>query len=223
MAMTSLQQSPPLRSSPSAKVLAGWQSVLIGGVEDASDIIAAAQRRVPDLAAEVAVQSRADRWMLERGYLPGAALYLELRSRYGQDRALALVRACFTADDERSARPWRLLDRTPWFFPIFRWSFKLMSSRFYARPAWDLRWIEDSPQRLRFDVTRCFALDTFTALGIPELTAVVCLTDVVMSANARHLEFVRTGTLAQGCEVCDFCYERRDGGRPGDDPKHAGA
>ncbi len=43
-----------------------------------------------------------------------------------------------------------------------------MMERALSRPTWGTRWIEDSPRRLRFEITRCFYLDTLTALGIPE-------------------------------------------------------
>jgi hypothetical protein len=220
--MTRLTESPRLRLSRSTNKLGRWQPVLVGRVDDAAEVIAAAQRRVPDLAAKVAVPSNADRGPLEGSILPGAALYLELRSRFGQDRALALVRACITATGERRARPFHLLDRTPWLFPIFRRWGKRMMERAMSPPTWGMRWIEASPQRLQFEITRCFYLDTLTALGIPELTAEYCHGDEVIFGHLRHLEFVRAGTLAQGCEVCDFCFERPAGGQRRADTQRAG-
>lgn len=209
--MTKSPESPRLRLSRSTKKLGRWQPVLGGQVDDAATVIAAAQRRVPDLAAKVAAPSNAVRGDLERSILPGAALYLELRSRLGQDRALALVEACITATAERRARLFHLLDRTPWLFPIFRRWGKWMMERTMSPPTWGIRWIEANPHRLKFEMTRCFYLDTLTALQIPELTAAYCHGDEVLYGHLRHLEFVRAGTLAEGCEVCDFCFERRAG------------
>lgn len=210
--MTSFPQSPRLRPSRSAKVLRRWRPVLEAHVDDDAAVLAEAQRRVLDIATEVSVPSKVARGHLERSILPGAALYLELRARFGQDRALALVRVCFTAIAARRARPLHLLDRTPWLFPIFRRRGRRMMEQAYSGPTWGVRWIEDSAQRLRFDMTRCVYLDTLTELGIPELTAEFCHGDEVAYGNLRGLAFVRAGTLAEGCDVCDFCFERRAGG-----------
>jgi hypothetical protein len=201
-----------LRLSRSAKELRRWQPVLNDQVDDAATLVAGAQRRVHEIATRVAVPSEDARGHLENSILPGAALYLESRSRFGPDRALALARACFTASAERQARPFHLIDRTPWLFPILRRWGKQMLQRSFSEPAFGMRWIEDSPQRVRFDMTRCFYLDTLTTLGIPELTGEYCHGDEVLYGHLQHLEFVRSGTLAQGCDVCDFCFDRRAGG-----------
>ena len=86
--------------------------------------------------------------------------------------------------------------------------------RDFSPPAFGVRWIEDSAQRVRFDMTRCYYLDTLTTLGIPELTGLYCRGDEVMYGGLDHLRFVRSGTLAQGCDRCDFCFERRPADRP---------
>jgi hypothetical protein len=210
--MTSQSNAPiELRPSRSATVLRRWQPVLDDQVDDAATLVAQAQERVHEIAAKVAAPSEDVRGHLELSILPGAALYLESRARFGQSRALALARACFTASAERQSRPFHLLDRTPWLFPILRrWGRKLMQ-RSFSEPAFGMRWIEDSPQRVRFDMTRCLYLDTLTALGIPELTVEYCHGDEVLYGGLRHLEFVRAGTLAQGCATCDFCFQRRPG------------
>lgn len=211
--MTTQSNAPAeLRLSRSAKVLRRWQPVLDDQVDDAAALVAQAQERVHEIAARVAVPSEDVREALELSILPGAALYLESRARLGQDRALALARACFTASAERQSRPFHLLDRTPWLFPILRRWGRTLIRRSFSEPAYGMRWIEDSPRRLRFDMTRCFYLDTLTALGIPELTVEYCHGDEVLYGGLRHLEFVRAGTLAQGCAACDFCFERRPGG-----------
>lgn len=65
---------------------------------------------------------------------------------------------------------------------------------------------------MRFDMTRCYYLHTLTTLGIPEVTGLFCHGDEVMYGGLGHLRFVRAGTLAQGCDRCDFCFERRPAG-----------
>jgi L-2-amino-thiazoline-4-carboxylic acid hydrolase-like protein len=169
--------------------------------------------RIPGLIPRLTVPSKAARGHLERAILPGAAAYLELRDRFGQDRARKLTATCFASGAGRRARVLRLVDRTPWLFPVLRRSGRRMIQRDFSPPAFGVRCVEDSAQRVRFDMTRCYYLDTLTTLGIPELTGLYCHGDEVMYGGLNHLRFVRAGTLAQGCDRCDFCFERRPAGR----------
>jgi L-2-amino-thiazoline-4-carboxylic acid hydrolase len=200
------------RSPRMAKVLRRWEPVLGEQLDDAATVLASAQRRIPGLIPRLTVPSKAARGHLEV-ILPGAAVYLELSDRFGQDRARKLTATCLDARAERRARVLRLLDRTPWLFPVYRRSGRRMLQRDFSPPAFGVRWIEDSAQRMRFDMTRCYYLDTLTTLGIPELTGLCCHCDEVAYGGLNHLRFVRAGTLAQGCDRCDFCFERRPAGR----------
>lgn len=195
----------------SAKVLRRWQPALADQMDDAEHLVAQAQRRLPGLAARVAAPSKACRGSLERMILPGAALYLELRDHVDPERALSVTGICIASHAERAARRADLLDRTPWPFPIVRYlSVRSIRTRFVP-PAWEARLLEDTPQRIRFDITRCYYLDTLTVLGIPELTARYCDSDGLFYGGLRHLEFRRAGTLGWGYDRCDFCFERRTG------------
>ncbi len=185
------------RSSRPAKVLRHWEPVLGGQIDGAATVLASAQRRIPGLIPRLTVPSKGARGHLERNILPGAAVYLELSDRFGQDRARKLTATCLGSNAERRARMLRLLDRTPWLFQVFRRSGRRMMQRQFSPPAYEVRWIEDSAQRMRFDMTRCYYLDTLTTLGIPELTGLFCHGDEVMYGALGHLRFARAGTLAQ--------------------------
>ena len=79
----------------------------------------------------------------------------------------------------------------------------------YGFPAagWETEWIEDSDQRIAFNIHRCFYLNTLTTYGAPELTRFFCqMDDVVYEALPPSIRWERTGTLARGYAVCDFCY-----------------
>ncbi len=188
--------------------------MLADQVDDVQQRLSGAQRRLPTLATRVTAPSSFCRGSLESLILPGAALYLELRDRVGRERALSLTGACLAADAERAARVLRRLDRTPWLFPVIRcFTFRRMR-RVYVPPAWEARVLEDTPRRVRFDITRCYFLDTLTTLGVPELTASYCHNDDLLWGDLRHIEFRRAGTLGLGHDRCDFCYTRRETRRP---------
>ena len=200
------------RSSRMAKVLRRWEPVLGGQLDGAATVLASAQRRIPGLAARLTVPSKGARGHLERAILPGAAVYLELSGRFGQDRARKLTATCLDAGAERRARVLRPARPDPVAFsglPPQREAddaARLLTAGVWVRP------IEDSAQRVRFDMTRCYYLDTLATLGIPELTGLYCHGDEVVYGGLDHLRFVRAGTLAQGCDRCDFCFERRPAG-----------
>ena len=69
---------------------------------------------------------------------------------------------------------------------------------------------------IAFDITRCYYLNTLTALGAPELTASFCASADVMAEHfPPAIRFGRPRTLGSGDAVCDFQY-CRESVLPGD-------
>ncbi len=61
---------------------------------------------------------------------------------------------------------------------------------------------------MAFEVTRCYALDTFRLLDAAPAAVAVCADDDVVSTGVcPRLRWSRTGTLAAGADRCDFCWE----------------
>jgi hypothetical protein len=76
--------------------------------------------------------------------------------------------------------------------------------------ALELRVLEQSADRLAFDVTRCRYAEMYRALGIPELGEVLsCQRDAALiDGFAPGVELSRTKTIMQGARCCDFRYTR---------------
>jgi hypothetical protein len=71
--------------------------------------------------------------------------------------------------------------------------------------------LEQSNERLSFNVTRCRYAELYRALGIPELGAILsCNRDysLVEGFNA-DVSLTRTQTIMQGASHCDFRFELR--------------
>jgi hypothetical protein len=143
--------------------------------------------------------------------LPGLALYQVLLQEYGDDRQAALTevdeafRARSFARNRLLLAPLKVL---PAPFRVFKLAFKGMMKAFPAE-GWDFEYVEDSDDRIAFNGTRCFYLNTLTAYGVPELTASFCKTDDVMAELfPPDVRFVRLHTLGRGDDVCDFQYCR---------------
>lgn len=163
--------------------------------------------------AQVAWPSkRAMQLHLTMSILPGAALYGALRERgLPAGEAVDAVAALIARRSaSRRARLERLtrhrLVRTA-FLPLAQ----LVTRVFFPSPGWETHWRERSGTAVAFDMSRCYFLDTFTALGMPELTRAFCAGDDVMYADlCPQLRWLRTGTLATGAPVCDFRFERAE-------------
>lgn len=172
-----------------------------------------ATRRVyADLLADYPLpKNPALRWHFIRQILPGLALYRVLLSEHRGDKqaALAEIDELFRAWTEERNRvilaPMRVL---PVSFGWFKWAAGLQMKLFPAE-GWDFQPVENSDTRLAFNITRCFYLNTLTALGAPELTAAFCKTDDVMAERfPPSVQFVRPHTLGRGDALCDFQYCR---------------
>ena len=143
--------------------------------------------------------------------LPGLALYQTLLQEHGGDRQVALeevdtaFRAWTIAKKRLLIAPLKIL---PLPFELFRLVFAQMMKQFPIE-GWDFTITENSAERIAFDGTRCFYLNTLSAYGAPELTASFCKTDEVLAEFfSSTVCFVRPHTLGRGDAVCDFQYCR---------------
>ena len=150
------------------------------------------------------------RWHLTQQILPGLALYTVLR-----DNEVKQALTPGTALKETGALIERLdilarwlplLRYVPFAFPLFR-LFGRLAMLLYPKQGWDIQMVEQSPNRVAFNISRCFYLDVLTAYGAPELTAHFCyLDDVAYAALPPSIKWERTTTLARGGPYCDFCW-----------------
>ncbi|HET8532247.1 MAG TPA: L-2-amino-thiazoline-4-carboxylic acid hydrolase [Methylomirabilota bacterium] len=142
--------------------------------------------------------------------LPCAALYTALREhgRTEQEAVESVTRAALAgATLERITMG--LLLRTAPGRQLFMRTAPHFVGLLFSAPAWQLTWVERSDDRVAFDITRCYALDTLRLLDAAPVTRAVCADDdYVFTDLCPHLRFTRTGTLATGAPRCDFCWER---------------
>jgi hypothetical protein len=143
--------------------------------------------------------------------LPGLALYQILLQELNDDRQAALaevdaaLRAWTLAKSRLLLAPLKLL---PAPFRVFKLAFAQMMKKFPVE-GWDFTFIENNDDKIAFNGTRCFYLNTLSAYGAPELTASFCKTDDVMAELfPPEVKFVRPHTLGRGDAVCDFQYYR---------------
>ena len=61
---------------------------------------------------------------------------------------------------------------------------------------------------LGYDYHECGVCKLYNDEGCPELAPYMCRMDFVL-ADIMDMKLVRTGTIAEGAELCDFRYSRK--------------
>jgi hypothetical protein len=152
-------------------------------------------------------------WHLRYYILPGLAFYQLLREDgHSQEAALAVVDETFERLGAPNRRQMKLLGRLPFIYPFLRIYIKTAMQQ-YPDAGWQLEWVENSPNAIRFNMKRCFYHDVLSRHGAPELTAYFCkIDDRVYGEMSPYLEWRRTQTIGRGAAECDFCFARVDGG-----------
>ncbi len=149
----------------------------------------------------------------ERGIAPGMSLYQTLREQCDNPTAaLNDATDLIAGVARRSARQQQiqLLKYLPNAFGVLRLFTRLMMRQAYPSVGWDIQWLEDSDKSIAFNISRCFYQDVLKAYGVPELTPVFCKGDDEMfKALPPGITWERTGTLALGNAVCDFCWRNK--------------
>jgi hypothetical protein len=193
--------------------LALWQRALgeKRGEAEAAQLVARAESRYDELyARRPHLPSRALRFHLQRGILPGLALYQAmLESGLDRQAALAEIESLPISALAGLRRLLPLLGRLPDPFAVFRrvesWGMR------FGLPVegWDFEPLEDSEDCVAFNIRRCFYLDTLSSYGAPELTPVYCAQDDVLFALLPpSITWERTMTLGRGHDRCDFRWCR---------------
>ena len=67
------------------------------------------------------------------------------------------------------------------------------------------------PTCLQFDVTRCGYAEMYERLGIKELGSILscCRDFAFMDGFNPEIQLVRTKTIMEGDDICDFCYKTK--------------
>ena len=203
------------RASASQRMpnLAVWQRALSEkrGETNAARLAALAQDRYEELfAARPSPAMRALRFHVERGILPGLAVYQTLLEG-SSDRQAALAEmeslSVWTLPGARRLMPLLGHLRDP--FPVFRRLDRWVMRFGFPADGWQIEPVEDSNDCIAFDIRRCFYLDTLTTYGAPELTPIYCARDDALFALLPpSITWERTMTLGRGDDRCDFRWCR---------------
>ncbi len=74
---------------------------------------------------------------------------------------------------------------------------------------WRYTWHEDDPDdEFTFECNECIYAKILGKRGLLKLGAMCCHADIINYGNLHYTDFIRTKTLCQGGDVCDFRFVR---------------
>jgi hypothetical protein len=189
-----------------------WQRLLARrlGPVDAALLAARVQARYEGLSAQrPRFAHRALRLHLDHNLLPGLALYQVLRETLGGSEA-ALTQwddLVGSAEGSPAQKGFALLGRVPGGFALLRAFTRALMKHGFPADGWSYHWVEDSPQRIAFNIERCFYQRVLAHYGAPELTEHFCrLDDLAAEKLPPSIRWERNTTLGRGGPACDFCW-----------------
>ena len=115
-----------------------------------------------------------------------------------------------------SEEMWKFLDpsamqklaRKSFFLPLMK---KIVPFGFKKGSGcgWRYTWHRDSPKdEFRFECNECIYAKILGRRGLMKLGAMCCHADIINYGNLPYTDFIRTQTLCQGGELCDFRFVR---------------
>ena len=117
-----------------------------------------------------------------------------------------------------SEEMWKFLDPSPmqrlarrrFFLPLMK---RLVPFGFKNGSGfgWRYTWHRDDPKReFHFECNACIYAEILGRRGMLKLGAICCHADIINYGNLPYTDFIRTQTLCQGGDVCDFRFVRHD-------------
>lgn len=97
----------------------------------------------------------------------------------------------------------------PFAFGILRLFIRPIMKYGFPKEGWKVVWKENSSKRISFDMTSCLYCEELKRRNALEFCDAFCEADhVSYDPLSPKTVFKRTGTIAQGNKVCDFCFEK---------------
>lgn len=115
-----------------------------------------------------------------------------------------------------SEEMWKFLDpsgmqklaKLPFFLPLMK---KIVPSGFKKGSGfgWRYTWHQDDPKdEFHFECNECIYAKILGKRNLMKLGAMCCHADVINYGSLPYTDFIRTKTLCQGGDVCDFRFVR---------------
>ena len=138
------------------------------------------------------------------------ALY-EVLQQHGQSEPEAFRTISEAMWGALTPETYQKLARLPFFLPMMKrilpFGFQHGSGAGW-RYTWHLK--EDPKDRFHFECRECLYWHIFHERNLMKLGAMFCRSDVINFGSLPYTDFIRTNTLCQGGDVCDFRFVRHE-------------
>ena len=106
-------------------------------------------------------------------------------------------------------KPMQRMAKLPFFMPLMKrvvpYGFKKGSGY-----GWRYTWFKDDPKdRFHFECNECIYAKIFAKRGVQKLGPMFCHADDINYGDLPNYQFIRTNTLCNGGDKCDFDFVRR--------------
>ena len=102
------------------------------------------------------------------------------------------------------------LSKAGFFMPLMKKIVPLGFSK-KSGAGWRYTWHKDDPKDVfHFECNECLYANILGRRGLIKLGAMCCHADIINYGDLHYTDFIRTKTLCQGGDVCDFKFVRHD-------------
>ncbi len=136
-----------------------------------------------------------------------SALIKEFSEEFGQEKTYAIAKRIICEDAAQSGK----ILSEKYSGNSLNVLLKIVEEIWAEDGTMNIENVSLSQDSLSFDVTRCGYADLYEALGIKEIgTLLSCCRDFAFQDGFNpEIELIRTKTIMEGDEICDFCYRLR--------------
>ena len=102
------------------------------------------------------------------------------------------------------------LAERPFFLPLMK-KIVPLGFRMGSGTGWQYTWHRDDPKdEFHFECYKCIYAEIFGRRNLMKLGAMCCHADIINYGSLPYTDFIRTETLCQGGERCDFRFVRHE-------------
>jgi hypothetical protein len=149
---------------------------------------------------------------IDKTMFPAIAYHLILQSHgYTKEEALGLT----LKEMQKSAFILKAKIETsgfgkfPFAYNMFKLSVKWVVNKMYPDEGWEIEWVRFDNNEMIMHIRRCIYAELTIQYGCPELCSVFCASDtVIFQGYEPKIKFLRSGTIADGADFCDFHFIR---------------
>ena len=172
--------------------------------EDADDIWKRAGEKLDKIYAEHQGLPKGVAAHTDGNIFPSAAIYLSMKEK-DPKKAFEVMRVSMKANSEKAGASLAKSARFPGFTRFFLAMWGPVAKKSFGETAgFKNVFYPKKKGEFAMDITQCPYHTYLTELGCPEINRLFCDNDIYCYGNIPGLEFIRTKTIGNGDELCDF-------------------